>query len=276
MKTARPLDEQFFLYLHMRNRQPIGLFDSGIGGTSIWKEIHALLPNENTIYLADNLYAPYGQRSKDEIINLCFKNLNLLIKKECKLIVVACNTATTNAINEIREQYTTIPIIGIEPAIKPAASLTRNSKIGILATKGTISSDLFASKVKSYTNVTIYEQIGYNLVQLIESGQIHSPEMIRLLKSYLQPLVEKGIDTLVLGCTHYPYLKPIIETIIPKSITIIDSGKAVAKQTKHILKETNLLSDSNTKGVSRFYTNTNTEILRAFAPIDSSVEYLDF
>ncbi len=276
MKTARPLDEQFFLYLHMRNRQPIGLFDSGIGGTSIWKEIHALLPNENTIYLADSLYAPYGQRSKDEIINLCFKNLNLLIKKECKLIVVACNTATTNAINEIREQYTTIPIIGIEPAIKPAASLTRNSKIGILATKGTISSDLFASKVKSYTNVTIYEQIGYNLVQLIESGQIHSPEMIRLLKSYLQPLVEKGIDTLVLGCTHYPYLKPIIETIIPKSITIIDSGKAVAKQTKHILKETNLLSDSNTKGVSRFYTNTNTEILRAFAPIDSSVEYLDF
>lgn len=260
----------------MRNRQPIGLFDSGIGGTSIWKEIHALLPNENTIYLADSLYAPYGQRSKDEIINLCFKNLNLLIKKECKLIVVACNTATTNAINEIREQYTTIPIIGIEPAIKPAASLTRNSKIGILATKGTISSDLFASKVKSYTNVTIYEQIGYNLVQLIESGQIHSPEMIRLLKSYLQPLVEKGIDTLVLGCTHYPYLKPIIETIIPKSITIIDSGKAVAKQTKHILKETNLLSDSNTKGVSRFYTNTNTEILRAFAPIDSSVEYLDF
>ena len=276
MKTARPLDEQFFLYLHMQNRQPIGLFDSGIGGTSIWKEIHALLPNENTIYLADSLYAPYGQRSKDEIINLCFKNLNLLIKKECKLIVVACNTATTNAINEIRERYTTIPIIGIEPAIKPAASLTRNSKIGILATKGTISSDLFASKVKSYTNVTIYEQIGYNLVQLIESGQIHSPEMIRLLKSYLQPMVEKGIDTLVLGCTHYPYLKPIIETIIPKSITIIDSGKAVAKQTKHILKETNLLSDSNTKGVSRFYTNTNTEILRAFAPIDSSVEYLDF
>ncbi|SFJ12501.1 glutamate racemase [Myroides guanonis] len=260
----------------MRNRQPIGLFDSGIGGTSIWKEIHTLLPNENTIYLADSLNAPYGQRSKDEIISLCFKNIDLLIQKNCKLIVVACNTATTNAINEIREYYNSIPIIGIEPAIKPAASLTKNSKIGILATKGTISSDLFASKVKSYTNVTIYEQIGYNLVQLIETGQINSPQMIELLNSYLQPMVQKGIDTLVLGCTHYPYLKPIIETLIPKSIIIIDSGKAVAKQTKHILLESELLSDSTNIGTSTFYTNTNPEILKTFTPSDSIIEFLDF
>lgn len=259
----------------MLNRQPIGLFDSGIGGTSIWREIHQLLPNENTIYLADSINAPYGQRSKEEIINLCFKNIDLLVQRKCKLIVVACNTATTNAINEIREHYS-IPIIGIEPAIKPAALLTKTSKIGILATKGTITSTLFASKVKSYTNITIYEQIGHNLVQLMESGQIQSPEMIALLKSYLDPMVEKGIDTLVLGCTHYPYLKPIIETLIPNTVTIIDSGKAVAKQTKYILEASQLTSDSNSLGSASFYTNADPEILQAFVSSDCLVEYLDF
>lgn len=259
----------------MLNRQPIGLFDSGIGGTSIWSEIHTLLPYENTIYLADSRYAPYGQRSKEEIVKLCFKNIDLLIERGCKLIVVACNTATTNAINEIRTHYS-IPVIGIEPAIKPAALLTKNAKVGILATKGTITSTLFASKVKSYTNLTIHEQIGHNLVQLIESGQIDSPEMIVLLKSYLNPMVEQGIDTLVLGCTHYPYLKPIIETLIPDTVRIIDSGKAVAKQTQRILTEAGLLSDATTLGTSTFYTNGDPNILKAFTPVNSTVAFLDF
>ena len=259
----------------MLNRQPIGLFDSGIGGTSIWSEIHTLLPYENTIYLADSRYAPYGQRSKEEIVKLCFKNIDLLIERGCKLIVVACNTATTNAINEIRTHYS-IPVIGIEPAIKPAALLTKNAKVGILATKGTITSTLFASKVKSYTNLTIHEQIGHNLVQLIESGQIDSPEMIVLLKSYLNPMVEQGIDTLVLGCTHYPYLKPIIETLIPDTVRIIDSGKAVAKQTQRILTEAGLLSDATTLGTSTFYTNGDPNILKAFTPANSTVAFLDF
>lgn len=259
----------------MLNGQPIGLFDSGIGGTSIWKEIHALLPNENTIYLADSRYAPYGQRRKEEIVKLCFKNIDLLIERGCKLIVVACNTATTNAITEIRTHYP-IPIIGIEPAIKPAALLTKNAKVGILATKGTITSALFASKVKSYTNLTIYEQIGHNLVQLIESGQLDSPEMTALLKSYLNPMVEQGIDTLVLGCTHYPYLKPIIETLIPDTVTIIDSGKAVAKQTHRVLAEAGLLSDAATLGTSTFYTNGDPNILKTFTPANSTVAFLDF
>lgn len=259
----------------MLNRQPIGLFDSGIGGTSIWSEIHTLLPYENTIYLADSRYAPYGQRSKEEIVKLCFKNIDLLIERGCKLIVVACNTATTNAINEIRTHYS-IPVIGIEPAIKPAALLTKNAKVGILATKGTITSTLFASKVKSYTNLTIHEQIGHNLVQLIESGQIDSPEMIVLLKSYLNPMVEQGIDTLVLGCTHYPYLTPIIETLIPDTVRIIDSGKAVAKQTQRILTEAGLLSDATTLGTSTFYTNGDPNILKAFTPVNSTVAFLDF
>lgn len=266
----------FFLYLHMKKTLPIGLFDSGIGGTSIWREIHALLPHEDTIYLADSSNAPYGQRSKNEIIDLCFKNIDLLLKKQCKLIVVACNTATTNAIKEIREHYHTTPIIGIEPALKPAISLSKNSKIGVLATKGTISSELFASKVKHYSDFQIYEQIGYNLVQLIESGNQNSPEMKRLLNAYLQPMIDKQIDTLVLGCTHYPYLKDMIKTILPKHIQIIDSGLAVARQTKNILASSDLLSDSDQIGQSIFYTNGNLEVLKSFCPDSSQVYYLDF
>lgn len=264
-----------YLYLHMEKHKPIGLFDSGIGGTSIWNEIHKLLPLENTLYLADSLNAPYGQRSKAEIVSLCFKNIDLLLEHDAKIIVVACNTATTNAIEEIRARYN-IPIVGIEPAIKPATHSTKNSKIGILATKGTLSSSLFASKIKSYSNVDIYEQIGYNLVQLIEMGQINSPEMRALLSSYLLPMVEKGIDTLVLGCTHYPYLKPIIQEIIPSHIQIIDSGVAVAKHTQTLLAEQNLLNDSIDAGSCLFYTNTNPTVLKSFTLPGCQVEYLDF
>lgn len=259
----------------MNKNNPIGLFDSGIGGTTIWQEVNLLMPNEDTIFIGDQRNAPYGIRTRQEIIDLSFKNIDYLLSLDCKIIVVACNTATTNAIKEMREKYQ-VPIIGIEPAIKPATILTKTSKIGILATKGTITSDFFTSKVKQYPQVEIIEQIGFNLVNLIETGKIHSQEMKDLLTSYLQPMVEKGIDTLVLGCTHYPYLKPIIETIIPESIQIIDSSKAVAKQTKKVLSELDLLTDRVTKGTNYFYTNLNLDILKDFTPKDGVVEYRDF
>lgn len=208
----------------MKNTNPIGLFDSGIGGTTIWHEINKLMPYENTLFLADQKNAPYGTQTKEAIIALSHKNVKYLVEEGCKLVIVACNTATTNAIEELRTSFT-IPIIGIEPAIKPASLLTKTSTIGVLATKGTITSDLFTSKLKLYPDVKIIEQIGYNLVTLIESGQIESQEIKELLKLYLIPMVEQGMDTLVLGCTHYPYLKPIIKTIIPQDILIIDSGR---------------------------------------------------
>ena len=189
----------------MSNNNPIGLFDSGIGGTSIWKEIHQLLPNENTIYLADSKNAPYGKKTKEEIIQLCFKNVDFLLAKNCKMIVVACNTATTNAIKEMRAKYD-IPFIGIEPAIKPAANQSETQTIGILATKGTLNSELFNRQVENYSNVKILEQVGYGLVELIEDGKIDSEEMRNLLKLYLRPMVAANIDYLVLGCSHYPYL----------------------------------------------------------------------
>ena len=151
------------------NEKPIGIFDSGVGGTSIWKELNLLLPHENTIYLADSKNAPYGEKTKSEILELCKKNIDLLIEKESKLIVVACNTATTNAIKVLRETYN-IPIIGIEPAIKPAALQTKTKTIGILATKGTLSSELFHKTTDLFTNgIKVIEQVGECLVQLIET-----------------------------------------------------------------------------------------------------------
>ncbi len=259
----------------MKKNNPIGLFDSGVGGTSIWKEVHALLPNENTIYLADSKNAPYGLKTKDEIIHLSCKNTELLLEENCKIIVVACNTATTNAIKELRAKYD-VPFIGIEPAIKPAAIQSKTQTIGILATKGTLSSALFYENVAKHPNITIIEQIGHGLVQLIENGDLDSPEMKELLESYLLPMVEKNIDYLVLGCSHYPYLIPQIKKIIPPSIEIIDSGEAVAKQTKKILEELQLINPSKGNSTLVFYTNSNPEVLKKIVKPLESVFYKDF
>jgi glutamate racemase len=243
----------------MINTNPIGLFDSGIGGTSIWKAIHQLMPDENTIYLADSKNAPYGVKSKEEIIALSKKNTELLLENNCKIIVVACNTATTNAIKELRASYD-VPFIGIEPAIKPAATHSKTQTIGILATKGTLSSDLFNKAVSLYQEIKIIEQIGYGLVELIENGEINSPQMEKLLHSYLTPMIEKNIDYLVLGCSHYPYLIPKIKTILPKSIQIIDSGEAVAKQTLTVLQNQNGLNNLK-QGKCIFYSNIDPKVL---------------
>jgi glutamate racemase len=243
----------------MDDNRPIGIFDSGIGGTSIWSAIHKILPNEKTIYLADSKNAPYGQKSKAEIIALSKKNTDFLIEMGCKIIVVACNTATTNAIQELRANYK-LPFIGIEPAIKPAATNSKTQKIGILATKGTLNSELFNKTAEMFQNTKIIEQIGHGLVQLIEEGKIDSPEMTELLHSYLTPMIEQNIDYLVLGCSHYPYLIPQIKKILPQNIQIIDSGEAVAKQTYAVLKE-KVGFTNRTENESIFYTNSNPKVL---------------
>lgn len=258
----------------MINNKPIGLFDSGIGGTSIWKEIHQLLPNEDTIYLADSKNAPYGIKSKKEIQKLSFKNTELLLEMGCKLIVVACNTATTNAIKELREKFD-VPFIGIEPAIKPAANKSKTNCIGILATKGTLNSTLFHKAVLKYPNTKIIEQIGFGLVQLIEDGKIDSKETNDLLKEYLNPMIEANIDYLVLGCSHYPYLVPQIKKILPKGVKIIDSGEAVARQTEKIIQEKTGFN-SNLKSNQVFYTNGTPEVLKSILENKYDVTYKEF
>ena len=255
---------------------PIGIFDSGVGGTSIWKKIHSLLPHENTIYLADSKHAPYGEKSKGKIIELSKKNTEYLLNKNCKLIVVACNTATTNAIKILREKYD-VPFIGIEPAIKPAALKTKTKVIGILATKGTLSSKLFHNTANLFTNgIDVIEQVGEGIVPLIEKGKLNSFEMKVLLERYLKPMIDANIDHLVLGCTHYPYLIPQLLEILPKQVKIIDSGEAVARQTKIIVQKYSISNNQEAKSNIAFYTNTNPTVMQQLLENQYSVKFLDF
>lgn len=264
----------------MQATAPIGVFDSGVGGTSIWKEIHQLLPFEKTIYLADSKNAPYGIKPAEEIIRLSRKNTERLLEMGSKIIVVACNTATTNAIEELRASYK-VPFIGIEPAIKPAALNSKTRAIGILATKGTLTSALFTKTSELYAqNIKLIEVEGNGLVELIESGQKDSEAMEVLLKSLLQPMLIHKIDYLVLGCSHYPYLVSNLKRFLPPDVQIIDSGEAVAKQTKAILQEQQLLAaPSPTLPQPEFYTNTNPSVLSELIKASENnyrVSYLDF
>lgn len=256
--------------------RPIGIFDSGVGGTSILKEIHALLPNENCIYLADSKNAPYGNKSKNEIIDLSIKNTELLLSRGCKIIVVACNTATTNAIAHLRATYK-VSFIGIEPAIKPAALNTQTKTVGILATKGTLSSELFHETSDLYAhNINVIEQDGDGIVPLIESGKLDTSEMKTLLESYINPMIERNIDHLVLGCTHYPYLIPILREILPENVNIIDSGLAVARQTKAVLTKENSLNSSDKEGTVDLFTNGNIAILNSLLDPKFGTSSLEF
>jgi glutamate racemase len=244
------------------NINPIGFFDSGVGGLSIWHETRLLMPNESTIYLADSLNAPYGENSENRIIELCIKNTELLLERGCKLIVVACNTATTNAIDYLRANYD-VQFIGIEPATKPAILTTKTGKIGILATKGTLASELFLNTSKKHRgHVEIIEQVGKGLVKLIEENKIDATKP--LLEKLLSPMIDKGVDNIVLGCSHYPFLRPIIEQIIPKGINIIDSGYPVAKQTKSVLEQYRMINNQSEIAKHHFYTNGDLSVLDAF------------
>lgn len=261
------------------DKRPIGIFDSGIGGTSIWGELQELLPFEDCIYLADSKNAPYGEKSEERILELSIKNTEYLLRQQCKLIVVACNTATTNAIGYLRANYC-VPFIGIEPAIKPAALNSKSKIVGVLATKGTLSSSLFHSTSKNHAaGITILEQRGTGLVEMIENGELHSAKMLQTLEAYIGPMLEKGIDYLVLGCTHYPYLIPILKKLLPANIKIIDSGEAVAKQAKAVLEKNALVTNATKFGSHRFYTNGDEKVLLSFLKsdtLDLSVSFLDF
>ena len=244
-------------FLHMDNR-PIGIFDSGVGGISILNELFKKLRNEKFIYLADNKNCPYGNKSKKIITELSIKNCKELIKLNCKVIVVACNTSTTNSIESLRKVFK-CPIIGIEPGIKPAILETKTKKIGVLATEKTLTSDVFLRTQNSNNKeeIKIYEQPGFDLVESLEKGvQIESILFKQKLNKYLFPMIEKNIDHLVLGCTHYNFLKDEIKKIIGDKIKIVDSIMPVVNQTKKILNEFKLNSGKNTRGSIKLFYNS--------------------
>ena len=235
---------------------PIGFFDSGIGGISVWKEVVKLLPRENTIYLADSKNSPYGSKTISEIQDISFKNTKWLIEKGCKLIVVACNTATTNSINLLREKFE-IPFVGIEPGIKPAIKESKNGKIGVLATRGTLSSELFEKTSQSIFGIDIIEKEGDGIVEIIESGKFENNELESLLRKYLNPMIDYGIDQLVLGCTHYFIVKDLIKKIVGNKISITNYNVAVAAQVKRILEEKKTVNIEKNKIYNDFFTNGN-------------------
>ena len=262
--------------------RPIGFFDSGVGGISILNEVATQLPAENSIYLADSLNAPYGTKSKQQIIDLSVKNTALLLNKGCKLIVVACNTATTNAISYLRKTFD-IPFIGIEPAVRPAILQSKVNRIGVLATKGTLSSELFASanQYASLNKTNIVEVEGKGLVESIESNTIHNPAFKAHLSKLIQEFIDKEVDYVVLGCTHYAFLKPILFDLLPKNINIIDAIEPVTRQVKKLLFDLSLLNKANSNHTNyHFYSNSNPEIVKHFLPerfqTNISVKYLDF
>jgi glutamate racemase len=260
------------------NDKPIGFFDSGVGGTSVWKEVVQLLPHENTIYLADSKHAPYGRKSKEVIISLSIKNTEFLLDQGCKLIVVPCNTATTNAIKYLRANYD-VPFIGIEPAIKPAALRSDTKKIGILATKGTLSSELFNKTQREFAkDINTIEVVGTGIVELIEAGKKDSAQMRELLVKITEPFMISGIDYLVLGCSHYPYIKDQLQELLPTRVRIIDSGIAVARQTLNILKLNNTLNVSEKLGSHQLFSNLNIKTLNNLtAEVDHRVvEFKEF
>jgi glutamate racemase len=235
---------------------PIGVFDSGVGGISVLQHIHALLPHEQLLYVADSRYAPYGNKTPQEIQSRCFEIADFLIANGVKAIVVACNTATAAAIDMMREKYS-LPIIGMEPAVKPAAEASKNGVIGVLATVGTLKSAQFAGLLESYgRNVKVVTQGCIGLVECIERGELSTDNTFDLLKQYCQPLLDEGADTIVLGCTHYPFVKPLIQQIVGKNVTLIDTGAAVAKHLQKRLATLDLLTQQHQAGSVRFWTNS--------------------
>lgn len=225
------------------HENPIGILDSGVGGITVRAEIVRLLPGESTIYLADTANCPYGGRSHAEILDLTRECVKSLLEHDVKMIVLACNTMTGAAIAQLRVEYPKMPFIGLEPAIKPAASATRSGTIGILATQATLSSRLYKDTLERYAgDVKVIQVAGDGLVELAEAGEEESPRAVELLEKYLRPMLDAGADTLVLGCTHYPFFRRAIDKISGGRLNIMDSAGAVARRVKQVLAQKNIFA----------------------------------
>jgi glutamate racemase len=233
----------------------IGIFDSGIGGLSIAKSIHRILPNENIIYVADSLYAPYGDKTAEFIERRSRQVIEFLLSHQVKIIVVACNTATVSSIEKFRQTYN-IPFVGVEPGIKPAASLSKTGAIGVMATKRTLESEQFSLLIRNFAaQKKVVSQACVGLVEQIEKLQLDTQETMKLLTDYLTPILTAGADQIVLGCTHYSFVKPSISKIVKDKANIIDTSEAVAKQLVRQLERLELNNPNQTVGTQQFFSS---------------------
>ena len=233
----------------------IGVFDSGLGGLSVLLYLRAALPEASFCYIADSANAPYGDKSDDFIAERSLRISQFLIDQQVSAIVVACNTATAAAISQLRERYP-IPLIGVEPAVKPAAETSVSGIVGVLATSGTIASDRFISLQNRFTHQTeIITRACPGLVELIEAAELDRSAVLELLQEFINPMLDKGADTLVLGCTHYSLIRELIQQVAGKGVSIVDAGQAVARETRRRLQEGNILADEGQPGSIRFLTS---------------------
>lgn len=222
---------------------PIGIFDSGIGGLSVLQHIRSQLSQESLIYVADQAHVPYGPRPPAEIRHFSQEIVRYLVARQVKLVVVACNTASAAALGHLRATFPALPIVGMEPAVKPGAAHTKTGKVGVLATAGTFESERYARLMTRFAgDIQVFEDPCPGLVELIEAGRARDPATAQLLRRILEPMLQQGVDTLVLGCTHYPFVKSLIAHIAGPAVTIIDPAPAVARQTRRVLEEHHLLN----------------------------------
>ena len=248
--------------------QPIGIFDSGVGGLSVLLAIRRELPAENLLYLGDQAHVPYGSRPRDQIREYAFGITRFLLAQGAKLIVVACNTDSAVALHDLRQAFPEVPFVGMEPAVKPAAETTHTGKVGVLATPTTFAGELYASVVERFArDVQIYQSTCPGLVEQIESGDLQGPETRHILEEALEPMLAEGIDTVVMGCTHYPFVIPLIETITGPEVRVIDPAPAIARQARRLLTERDLLNPDENAGKLRFYTSGSLVKFQKILPV---------
>ena len=239
----------------MSDPAAIGFFDSGVGGMSVMREVRRLLPAEDFLYYADSAHCPYGVKPPEAIVSRARAICDFFLNKGVKLIVVACNTASVVALDALRENYQ-LPVIGIEPAVKPAAAATKNGRIGVLATGVTLSGRRFNSLIERFGyGIKVYTMPCPGLVELVEAGKNEGGEVEAVLGCLLAPLLEKEIDTLVLGCTHYPFLIPVLRSLAGPTVCIIDTGVAVARQVARLTEQLNLANPWCGQGKELFFTS---------------------
>src|SRR5471030_1841415 len=246
---------------------PVAVFDSGVGGLSVLNEIQALLPNESLFYVADCGHIPYGEKSPEYIRQRCAVISGFCREQGAKALVIACNTATVAAAADLRQRYPDWPLVAMEPAVKPAAAATRSGVVGVLATTGTLQSAKFAALLDRFAgDVRVVTQPCPGLVELIETGDLLSPTIRNLLHSYVQPLLAAGCDTIILGCTHYPFLRPLLSQLLPESIILIDTGSAVARQLQRLLTQHDLLASGPARE-AQFWSSADPKSFGSILPL---------
>ena len=236
---------------------PIGLFDSGVGGLSIWRQVVHALPSESLFYVADQANVPYGHRSADEIQANSLGIADYLVAQGCKAIVVACNTASAVALEPLRQRFPQMPILGLEPAVKPAVQLTRSGVVGVMATPATFQGQLYRATVGRYaTAVQVVEQVCVGLAELVEQGDLEGPDCDARLMGYLQPMLDAGADTIVLGCTHYPFVIESIRRLVGPAMAVLDPAPAVARHLADVLRQAGLLATDSAGALAPRFATT--------------------